>query len=271
MNSSEKFCLQWNDFQNIVSSAFGDLKDNVALTYVTLACEDGKQMEAHKVVLAATSPFFLDLLKKNKHPHPLIYMKGTKSDNLAAMLDFFYRGEANVSQENLEDFLLLADELRLKGLSGLKDSQDMINEIQNDQTMKEIYQPKVQLHQENRTAMIKRPESQPRAKRSTETALVLNASVQVGDVQLLNEQIRSMMEKGDNRILHKRGNGKVEEEITRVCKVCGKEGRQITIEAHIEANHITGITHTCDICGNKATTKRAMYKHKHKYHREELN
>ena len=99
------------------------------MTDVTLACEDGKQMEAHKVVLAATSPFFLDLLKKNKHPHPLIYMKGTKSDNLDAMIDFFYRGEANVSQENLEDFLLLADELKLKGLSGLEDSQDMINKI----------------------------------------------------------------------------------------------------------------------------------------------
>ena len=99
------------------------------MTDVTLACEDGKQMEAHKVVLAATSPFFLDLLKKNKHPHPLIYMKGTKSDSLAAMLDFFCRGKANVSQENLEDFLLLADELKLKGLSGLEDSQDMINKI----------------------------------------------------------------------------------------------------------------------------------------------
>ena len=68
------------------------------MTDVTLACEDGKQIESHKVVLAATSPFFLDLLKRNKHQHPLIYMKGIKSENLLAMVDFFYRGEANVSQ-----------------------------------------------------------------------------------------------------------------------------------------------------------------------------
>ena len=44
-------------------------------------------------------------------------MKGVKSENLVAMVEFFYGGEANVSQENLDDFLALADEMRLKGLS----------------------------------------------------------------------------------------------------------------------------------------------------------
>ena len=126
MTTSEKLCLQWNDFHNIVSTAFGDLRNDGDLTDVTLACEDGKQIESHKVVLAATSPFFLDLLKRNKHQHPLIYMKGIKSENLLAMVDFFYRGEANVSQENLEGFLSLADEMRLKGLSRLDESEETL-------------------------------------------------------------------------------------------------------------------------------------------------
>ena len=264
MSTSEKLCLQWNEFQNIVTSAFEDLKSDGELTDVTLACEDGKQIEAHKVVLAATSPFFLDLLKKNKHQHPLIYMKGVKSENLVAMVEFFYRGETNVPQENLDDFLALADEMRLKGLSRLDESQE---NIRPNQIPTQASEPRV-LPLRHKKASQKVEQSEDH---SMETALALNASVEVTDIRLLNQQIRSMMEKGDNRILHKRGNGKVEEEITRVCKVCGKEGRQITIEAHIEANHITGITHTCDICGNKATTKRAMYKHKYKYHREELN
>ena len=69
---SEKLGLQWNEFQNIVSSAFEDLRNDGDLTGVTLACEDGKHIEAHKVVLLTTSPFFLDLLKRNKRPHPLI-------------------------------------------------------------------------------------------------------------------------------------------------------------------------------------------------------
>ena len=124
MTTSEKLCLQWNDFQNIVSTAFGDMRSDGDLTDVTLTCEDGKQIESHKVVLAATSPFFLDLLKTNKHQHPLIYMKGIKSENLLAMVDFFYRGEASVSEENLEGFLALADEMRLKGLSRLEESEE---------------------------------------------------------------------------------------------------------------------------------------------------
>ena len=134
MIESEKLCLQWNEFQNIVSSAFEDLRSDGDLTDVTLACEDGKQIEAHKVVLSATSPFFLDLLKRNKHPHPLIYMKGIKSDNLMAMVDFFYRGEANVSQDNLNDFLALADEMRLKGLNRQEEPQEILDNARKSQT-----------------------------------------------------------------------------------------------------------------------------------------
>ena len=43
---------------------------------VTQACEDGHQEKGHKVILASSSPFLKDLLVKNKHPHPLIYMRG---------------------------------------------------------------------------------------------------------------------------------------------------------------------------------------------------
>ena len=116
----ERLCLQWNDFKENVSSAFGDLREDKDFTDVTLACEDGQQVEAHKVVLIASSPFFFNILKRNKHAHPLIYMRGVKSENLVAMVDFFYHGEANVFQENLDSFLAIAEELQLKGLMGAR-------------------------------------------------------------------------------------------------------------------------------------------------------
>ena len=72
---SEKLCLQWNDFQDNVKSAFGNLRKDNDFTDVTLACEDGQQVEAHKVILVASRPFFQKLLGRNKHPHPLIYKK----------------------------------------------------------------------------------------------------------------------------------------------------------------------------------------------------
>ena len=55
---SEKLCLQWNDFQDNIKGAFKNLRKENDFANVTLACEDGQQVEAHKVILAASSPFF---------------------------------------------------------------------------------------------------------------------------------------------------------------------------------------------------------------------
>ena len=118
MQNSEKLCLKWNDFQENLSSAFGGFRNDKEFSDVTLACEDGTQVETHKVILVSCSPFFMEILKRNKHPHPLIYMRGVKAGTLAAIIDFLYYGEANVFQENLDSFLALAEELRLKGLTG---------------------------------------------------------------------------------------------------------------------------------------------------------
>ena len=85
---SEKLCLQWNDFQENIKSAFGNLRVDNDFVDVTLVSEDGQQVEAHKVILAASSPIFQKLLARNKHPHPLIYLRGMKAHDLLAILNF---------------------------------------------------------------------------------------------------------------------------------------------------------------------------------------
>ena len=115
--TTEKLCLKWNDFQNLVQVSFGELRNDTDFTDVTLACED-QSIKAHKVVLSACSPFFKNLFKTHSHPQPLIYMNGMKSSSLTAIIDFLYLGEANVFQEELDSFLALAEELQLKGLEG---------------------------------------------------------------------------------------------------------------------------------------------------------
>ena len=113
----EKLRLQCSDFRENISSAFRDLMQDNDFTDITLACEDGQQVEAHKVILATSSPFFNKILRRNKHStHPLIFMRGVKSDDLEAIIDFLYFGETNVDQENLDSFLAIAEELQLKGL-----------------------------------------------------------------------------------------------------------------------------------------------------------
>ena len=122
MGSSEKLCLQWNDFKENITFSFKALRDDKEFTDVTLACEDGQQIEAHKTVLATSSPFFMELLKRHRHSHPLIYMRGINSNLLVTIMDFLYHGEANVLQDDLDSFLALAEEFKLKGLTS--DSQE---------------------------------------------------------------------------------------------------------------------------------------------------
>ena len=62
-NFDERLCLQWNHFRKNISSTFGDLREDKEFTDVTMACEDGQQVKAHKVVLIASSPFFLNILR----------------------------------------------------------------------------------------------------------------------------------------------------------------------------------------------------------------
>jgi len=115
--SSEKFCLKWNDFEANISTAFREIRDDKDFFDVTLACENDEQISAHKVILSACSPFFRNILRRNQHQHPLLYLKGVKYSELLSVLNFMYHGEVNVAQEELNDFLSIAEELRVKGLT----------------------------------------------------------------------------------------------------------------------------------------------------------
>jgi len=116
MGSSEKFCLRWNDFETNISNAFKELRDDKDFFDVTLACDD-EQIQAHKVILSACSPFFRNVLRRNPHQHPLLYLKGVKYTDLQSVLNFMYHGEVNVAQEELNSFLAVAEDLRVKGLT----------------------------------------------------------------------------------------------------------------------------------------------------------
>ena len=116
MTSPERFCLKWNDFQANISRSFNEWRGSEDFTDVTLALGDGTMIEAHKVVLAASGPFFQNILKNSKHPHPLVYMRGVTEILITSVLDFIYFGETQVCESDLNDFFVIAEELQLKGL-----------------------------------------------------------------------------------------------------------------------------------------------------------
>ena len=115
MSSAEQFCLKWSDFSTSISQFFHELRQEKELFDVTLVCED-EQVQAHKTVLSACSPFFRSVLKKNPHQNPLVYLKGVKHSDLLSILDFMYQGEVNIQQDHLNSFLEVAEDLKNKGL-----------------------------------------------------------------------------------------------------------------------------------------------------------
>ena len=117
MDSAKKFSLQWNEYKTSINKTFGGLRKTGDYSDVTLACEDGQQIEAHRVVLSSSCLLFSELLKKNPHSHPLVYMRGVKHQDLSAIIDFIYLGETEVMKENLETFLEIAGELGVQGMT----------------------------------------------------------------------------------------------------------------------------------------------------------
>ena len=113
---SDKFCLRWNDFESQLSGSFKEIRESKDFFDVTLVSDD-RQLEAHKVIISACSPFFRDILRRNPHQHPLLYLKGVKHRELESVLDFIYHGEVNVAQNDLNSFLAVAEELQIKGLT----------------------------------------------------------------------------------------------------------------------------------------------------------
>ena len=249
---SKKLCLQWNDFNENVNSAFWKLRDNKEFTDVTLICEDGQQIESHKVMLASLSPFFQKILHTSKHPHPLIYLKGCASNDFASILDFPYFGEAKAYQEDLDSFLAIAEEIKLKGVTGQNSS-----ELLEEQEKSPEPTPFKRDLPQNSNAPI----------RSSAAVAIPN---QPGtDLQALDDKVKSMIEKSENMIPvgGKNRNGTPMQARSSICKVCGKEGTFTHLKNHVESNHLEGISIPCDHCGKICPSRTSLGMHKSRYHK----
>ncbi|XP_076238020.1 uncharacterized protein LOC143181488 isoform X8 [Calliopsis andreniformis] len=119
MEDDQQFCLRWNNHQSTLIQNFDTLLESGTLVDCTLAAE-GKYLKAHKVVLSACSPYFEGLLSEHYDKHPVFILKDVKFKELKAMMDYMYRGEVNISQDQLAALLKAAESLQIKGLSESK-------------------------------------------------------------------------------------------------------------------------------------------------------
>ena len=103
MSSSNNFRV--GNFQKNASETLKQMSNVKEFSDVTLISEDKIMFQAHKVVLAATSPFFREII--NIANHPLIYLWGVNSQFLASMLEVIYDGETKVDKDDCNSFIRL--------------------------------------------------------------------------------------------------------------------------------------------------------------------
>ena len=254
---NQKLCLRWSDFHDNARSSFQELRSDKDFTDVTLACEDGQEVEAHKLVLISSSPFFKDLLKGNKHSHPLIYMRGTNPDIMMGMVDFLYLGETKVFQENLDSFLALASDLQLKGLQEVGKVE--LVETDASQLARTPNKEDIRANQ-NTTAADDQKSHRDYSDHTGMSVANDSSSSSTTYLEELDQKVKSMM-----RFSNRSGPGKAR---GRICNMCGKEGDYTAITNHIESNHLTGLPIPCNVCAHVAKTRAALRVHKGTYHKQ---
>ena len=257
---SEKFCLRWNDFEKNIVNSYTSLRTEPDFSDVTLISEENHLVEAHRVILTACSPFFSSMLKGNKHSHPMIYMRGLKAKDLVAIIDFIYLGEADIFQEDLDVFLVLAEELQLKGLAGSTKEEESLQENYFLKQTKIIESVTSDNIQQEKLESIKLNEDPNFFNNSIvgvqNSKLMVTVDPAIDD---LEAKINSMIEEVDDGINNRK------------CRVCGKTtkcGQQRrAMTRHIET-HIEGVTHTCNQCGIVSRSSNALTTHVSLYHRK---
>ena len=71
-----KLGLVREDFSQHAEATFASLYSDKDLTDVTLVCEDGEEILAHRAILSCGSGFFKDLFKRHsQQQHPLVVLR----------------------------------------------------------------------------------------------------------------------------------------------------------------------------------------------------
>ena len=249
----DKFCLKWNEFDTNIREYFKKLRKEHSLFDVTLATDDGRKLQAHKVILSAGSDFFNEIFTTNIHTNIVIYLKGISSVDLSHIADFMYNGEASVSQEELTSFLETGKELKVKGL--LAEMRGVPGSSQKDDH--DNYTDKE--HSDLQYGEVDREDFKD----------VMGEEYPVEEMFPLQQEFTAAKFEPNNTEL----DHLIEERIAKQegvwkCKVCGKT---TTAKQHMKKHaeiHIKGMTHTCHICSKTFGTRPCLQIHVNNIHTE---
>ena len=125
--------LRWDDFHEERTNKIKHMLANQTFTDVTLLCNDdgGVQVAitAHRVILSAASEFFSRVLGREQDKNAVLYLRGASKENVISLLNFIYSGECSIQVAQLEEFIALGQDLRIKSLENY--TSEVVNKVLN--------------------------------------------------------------------------------------------------------------------------------------------
>ena len=246
----ETYNLVWKDFQPQLGGALEDLRHAGDFTDVTLVAGDGQQAQAHRIILAASSPVLRGLLGSSRPSTSLLYMRGVDLATITSLTTFIYRGEVEVQQDSLEPFLSLAQELKLNGLSPNSnpiDHQTSLNNKKNPTRRNGVIKSENPLQEveigEVNTSNVNIEKLQFKEKDKVDSAPKLLDEFANLD-KIMIDQMVAKNEFGDWS-----------------CTVCGKTSKTRQVIATHIVTHMDGVPEKCEICERTYRNKNSLRSH----------
>ena len=256
---SEKFSLKWNDYNSNWNRSLSKLRENSAFADVTLITDDKIKFSAHRILLLSCSNVFDFILKDSNKNNPLLYLSGVNSTNLGFILDYIYKGEVNLYQEQLDSFLESAQKLEIEGLLGgdnqgnMEDSE--YRQDDNEEEKIEI-EKEAQVGSENEERKLVNNDDSYHPKKSRQSVRVPYndiKKIEVGSMtpEEIEVKIKELYQKVEGiwRCL--------------ACDYTAKHNSQ-QVRRHIET-HLDGLSYTCNACNKEFRTKPSLDEHNRKW------
>ena len=243
----DTFCFSWNNFEQNLSSAFQQLRNNNDFLDVTLVSEEGDHLSAHKAILSTSSDFFQEILTKANHTNPLLFLSGFNFKVLTAVLDFIYNGKVNLYQEEVDMFLESAQKLKIHGLTQkLQEEKKETTFVEN-----EVYQSNFAC-----SSYLKEGEENSNATSLQEATIEKETTVET----IVSPNVTRC------------SNLNYDEHITKCkvgwkCNFCGKtKTTKANMNLHVEI-HIDGLSFPCKFCAMNFRSRNVLNSHTNRAHK----
>ncbi|XP_050721762.1 protein bric-a-brac 1-like [Eriocheir sinensis] len=112
----DQYHLRWESHKTQLAAMVAQMEHDEATSDMTVATK-GASIPSHRLVLAAASPFFSQVLRELPATHhPVIVVKTAHPRHLRQLVSFCYSGKVTLPIHDVNEVLQLAEELDISGL-----------------------------------------------------------------------------------------------------------------------------------------------------------